>query len=774
MRLFIAEKPSLGRAIAAELGVTQNNPTFQIWGSDTVTWCFGHILEQYDPQDYDDNLRIWRRRDLPIIPKEWKLRPKESALTQLQVINHLLSEAEMVVHAGDPDREGQLLVDEVLEHFNYHGPVQRIWLASLDSRSIQKALATLKDNRDYANLRDAARARSQADWLIGMNASRAMTIFGRETGHTDGVLSLGRVQTPTLALVVQRDREIKAFVPVDYLILQASLQNDAGSFSATFKPSDTQTGLDSEGRLVDASIAQGIVDSVRGQTGIITSVTREKKKKPVPLPHCLSSLQKAASSKFGMTAQQVLDTAQSLYEKKLTTYPRTDCRYLPEEQFSDASRLITALSGVSGLEAMTAKADSALRGPVWDTKKITAHHAIIPTGEKPQSLTAQETNLYLMIAVQYFLQFYPPMSYEAQKIVVSINDTTWEARGRLILEPGWTGVATEEMDEDAKKKEPEQSLPPVSSDTPVTCTDVDALKKKTTPPSRFSEGSLIEAMANIHRFVSDASAKATLKENEGLGTEATRASIIETLKGRKYIEPSGKSLVSTPLGQSLIHMTPDVLKDPVMTAQWEQRLEQIARDELTLDAFMQDQIAILPTLLNSVLSLPVTLLPTACPCPKCGRAMRRREDKKYGGFFWTCSDPDCHNFLPDNNGKPGAPREKAVPSEFPCPVCNQPLYRKEKEGNTYWACYNREGHANGENVFLPDDNGKPGKPKPRAPRIVTEFVCPDCGKPLLLKTGTSKTGKVWERFDCSGFPQCKASFWGSNGKPDFDKRAGTK
>ena len=423
---------------------------------------------------------------------------------------------------------------------------------------------------------------------------------------------------------------------------------------------------------------------------------------------------------------------------------------------------------------MTAKADSALRGPVWDTKKITAHHAIIPTGEKPQSLTAQETNLYLMIAVQYFLQFYPPMSYEAQKIVVSINDTTWEARGRLILEPGWTGVATEEMDEDAKKKEPEQSLPPVSSDTPVTCTDVDALKKKTTPPSRFSEGSLIEAMANIHRFVSDASAKATLKENEGLGTEATRASIIETLKGRKYIEPSGKSLVSTPLGQSLIHMTPDVLKDPVMTAQWEQRLEQIARDELTLDAFMQDQIAILPTLLNSVLSLPVTLLPTACPCPKCGRAMRRREDKKYGGFFWTCSDPDCHNFLPDNNGKPGAPREKAVPSEFPCPVCNQPLYRKEKEGNTYWACYNREGHANGENVFLPDDNGKPGKPKPRAPRIVTEFVCPDCGKPLLLKTGTSKTGKVWERFDCSGFPQCKASFWGSNGKPDFDERAGTK
>ena len=772
MRLFVAEKPSLGRAIAAELGVTKNNPTFQICGSDTVTWCFGHILEQYDPQDYDDNLRTWRMRDLPIIPNEWKLRPKKEAYTQLQVINHLLSEASSVVHAGDPDREGQLLVDEVLEHFRYTGPVQRIWLASLDSQSIQKALATLKDNRDYANLRDSARARSQADWLIGMNATRAMTLRGRELGR-DGVLSMGRVQTPTLALVVNRDREIAAFTPIDYLVLQARLQHDAGTFSAIFKPSETQPGLDSEGRLVDGATAQGIMDAVRGKNGIITSVTREKKKKPVPLPHCLSSLQKAASSKLGMTAQQVLDTAQSLYEKKLTTYPRTDCRYLPEEQFSDAARIITALSGVSGLEAVTAKADSALRGPVWDTKKITAHHAIIPTGEEPRSLTAQETNLYLMIAVQYFLQFYPPMSYEAQKIVVSINDTTWEARGRLILEPGWTGVAAEE-DEDAKKKEPEQSLPPVSSDTPVTCADVETLKKKTTPPSRFSEGSLIEAMASVHRFISDATAKSVLKENEGLGTEATRAGIIETLKGRKFIAPSGKSLVSTPLGQSLIDMTPGVLKDPVMTAQWEQRLEQIARGELTRDAFMQDQIAILPTLLNSVLSLPVTLLPGAFPCPKCGKAMRKRPDKKYGGFFWACSDPDCHTFLPDNNGKPGAPREKAVPSEFPCPVCGKPLYRKEKDGAPYWACYNREGHANGENVFLPDDNGKPGKPKSRAPRIVTEFVCPDCGKPLLLKNGTSKTGKAWERFDCSGFPSCKASFWGSNGKPDFDKRAGTK
>ncbi|MCB8572372.1 DNA topoisomerase 3 [Bilophila wadsworthia] len=768
MRLFIAEKPSLGKAIAAELGVTQTCQGYMVCGNDVVTWCFGHLLEQYDPDDYNETWKLWRRSSLPMIPRGWRLKPKKDALTQLQIINHLLSEAATVVNAGDPDREGQLLVDEVLEHFSYYGPVQRIWLASLDSRSIQKALATLKDNRDYANLRDSARARSQADWLIGMNATRAMTLRGKESGR-DGVLSMGRVQTPTLALVVNRDREIAAFTPIDYLILQATLQHDAGMFSAIFKPSETQPGLDSEGRLVDGATAQGIMDAVRGKNGIITSVTREKKKKPVPLPHCLSSLQKAASSKLGMTAQQVLDTAQSLYEKKLTTYPRTDCRYLPEEQFSDAARIITALSGVSGLEAVTAKADSALRGPVWDTKKITAHHAIIPTGELPKSLSKEENALYLMIAVQYFLQFYPPMLYEAQKILATIVETAWEARGRMIIEPGWTGFAAEEDDEDAKKKEAEQSLPSVGNNDAVLCADVDALKKKTTPPSRFSEGSLIEAMANVHRFVSDASAKTVLKENEGLGTEATRASIIETLKGRKYIEPNGKSLVSTPLGQSLINMTPDVLKDPITTAEWEQRLEQIAHGETTLDAFMQEQIAILPSLLDPVLSRPVVLLPNAFPCPKCGKAMHKRPDKKFGGFFWACSDPDCRSFLPDDSGKPGTPREQPVPSEFPCPACGKPLYRKEKEGKPYWACYNREDHANGENIFLPDNAGKPGQPKPRTPRIVTESICPDCGKPLLIRQGTNAKGP-WTMFSCSGFPQCKASFWDKDGKPNFNNR----
>ncbi|MEQ2844759.1 DNA topoisomerase [Bilophila wadsworthia] len=413
--------------------------------------------------------------------------------------------------------------------------------------------------------------------------------------------------------------------------------------------------------------------------------------------------------------------------------------------------------------------DSALKGPVWDTKKITAHHTIIPTGEEPRSLTAQEKELYLMIAVQYFLQFYPPMLYEAQKILATIVETAWEARGRMIIEPGWTGFAAEEDDEDAKKKEAEQSLPSVGNNDAVLCADVDALKKKTTPPSRFSEGSLIEAMANVHLFVSDAKAKAVLKENEGIGTEATRASILETLKGRGFITASGKSLVSTPLGQSLIDMTPDTLRDPVTTAQWEQRLEAITRGETSLEDFMREQYAALPLLLAPVLSTPAALQPGAFPCPKCGKALRRREGENAGEFFWSCSDADCRTFLPDEDGKPGKPRERAIPSEHPCPVCGRPLYSGKNDRGTYWACYNKQGHPDGNNVFLPDDNGKPGQPKPRTPRIVTEFICPDCGKPLLIRQGTNAKGP-WTMFSCSGFPQCKASFWDKDGKPNFNNR----
>lgn len=680
MRLFIAEKPNLAKAIANGLGNDRKDDGCIRCGDDVVTWCFGHMLELAWPQDYKPEYVQWRREHLPIIPSEWKYKVRKDAAKQLSIIGSLLREADSVVNAGDPDREGQLLVDEVLEHFSYHGPVARIWLPSLDDKSVRIALNGIRDNAPYAPLRDAARARSLADWLVGINATRAMTIKRRESGHSE-TLSLGRVQTPTLALVVARDREISSFKPIDYLVLRASLVHSAGEFAATFVPSETQAGLDSSGRLIDAAVADALVAGVKGANGLVAEAAREAKTKAAPLPHSLSSLQKAASAQLGMSAQQVLDTAQSLYEKKLTTYPRTDCRYLPNEQFDGAAAVLAALSSVPGLEQVAGTADVSLKSCAWNTQKVTAHHAIAPTGEMPpDNLKPAECDLYLMIATAFCLQFHPAMRYEAQKVAVTLADTRWEATGRHVLDPGWTRFTGSDEEQDGA---PDQALPPLEQGDALQCRDVQILKKKTSPPSRFSEGTLIEAMANVHRFVSDADAKATLRETKGIGTEATRAKVLETLKERGYLALDKKSVVSTPLGREIINLTPPALKDPITTAEWESMLESIAQGKETLDAFLAEQVRILPDLLTPILGDGKP----AFPCPDCGAALNRRKRNKDGSWFWGCmAYPDCKVILPDDNGKPGTARPKPVLSEHVCKACGKPLIKRTGAKGEFYGC----------------------------------------------------------------------------------------
>ena len=520
-KLVICEKPSVAKSIASALGVTSRADGYFEGGGWLISWCIGHLVGLADAAAYDDRYKKWRYEDLPILPAPFHYVVSEEKADQFHILRSLMERPDVteLVNACDAGREGELIFRLVYEAAGCSKPFSRLWISSMEDAAIREGFADLHPGADYDPLYQSALCRQKADWLIGINASRLFSVLYHRT------LNIGRVQTPTLAMLADRDSKIVLFRKEKYHYVRLALEGAEAVSDRIVSPED----------------AQAIRDACDGQRAVCVSLVREKKTENPPKLYDLTTLQREANRVFGYTAKQTLDYAQSLYEKKLTTYPRTDCRYLPEEQFSDAARIITALSGVSGLEAVTAKADSALKGPVWDTKKITAHHAIIPTGEEPRSLTAQEKELYLMIAVQYFLQFYPPMLYEAQKILATIVETAWEARGRMIIEPGWTGFAAEEDDEDAKKKEAEQSLPSVGNNDAVLCADVDALKKKTTPPSKFSEGSLIEAMASIHRFVSDAKAKAVLKENEGIGTEATRASILETLKGRGFITASGKS-----------------------------------------------------------------------------------------------------------------------------------------------------------------------------------------------------------------------------------------
>ncbi|MFG6375277.1 MAG: DNA topoisomerase 3 [Desulfovibrio sp.] len=694
MRLFIAEKPSLGRAIANGLGNQKKGDGCITCGNDIVTWCFGHMLAQAWPQDYDPAYAHWKRDHLPIIPHKWQNTVKKEAAGQLKIIGKLLKDADCIVNAGDPDREGQLLVDEVLEHFGYKGKVQRIWLASLDDTSVKKAIAGISDNSKFHNLRDSAIARARADWLFGINATRAMTIKGRDSGRPD-VLSIGRVQTPTLALVVARDKEIASFKPVDYFNIKGIFTLDARQFSANFIFPENQEGLDGAGRLVDGAIAKNLAGKFQGKDGTICSFTAEEKTKQPPLPHCLSSLQKAASAKLGMSAQQVLDTAQKLYEKKLTTYPRTDCRYLPVEQYQEAENVLKALSSFAGLEKIAGNAHAELKSSAWNTKKVTAHHAIAPTGEKPDGLSGRELDLFQMIATSFCLQFYPPMRYEAQKIALEIGGNRFEATGRAILEAGWTSVNQDEDEDEAAL----QTLPSLEKGQTVHCSEIQLQKKKTTPPSRFTEGTLIEAMANVHRFVSDADAKAQLKEAKGIGTEATRARVLETLKERKYLAVEKKAIVSTPLGREVIGLTPNELKDPITTAEWEARLEAIADGREQLDVFLKEQCAVLPELLRNILgdSTP------AFPCPNCGAPLLRRQSMKDKSWFWGCSGyPSCKTTLPDDNGNPG--KRGSELTEFKCPDCNKPLRKLNGAKGEFFGC---SGYPECKKSFPMGADGKP-------------------------------------------------------------------
>lgn len=764
MRLFIAEKPSLGRAIAESLGISSKSQGYITCGPDVVTWCFGHLFELYNPDDYDPSWSSWSI--VPVVPPSWRMKPRKDCAAQIEIIGGLLRQAATVVNAGDPDREGQLLVDEVLEHFDYQGPVERIWLASLDARSVAKALSSLTSNARHAPLRDAARARSQADWLIGLNATRALTNMGRDAGIS-ATLSLGRVQTPVLNLVVTRDREISAFKPQDYMVLQGHFEHPSGQFAAKFVPGELQTGLDAQGRLIDLTATESIIKVVRGKQGNIAAVAKENKQKAPPLPYCLSSLQKAASARWSMTAQQVLDVAQRLYEKKLTTYPRSDCSYLPVEQWDDAGHILTALACQPGLEKAAHGADPQIKSNAWNTAKVTAHHAIIPTGDLPGTLSAEELAVYEMIAIAYILQFYPSMRYVSQKIQVKVVDTLWEATGRHITDLGWTSVAHE--DEEDAQQEKEQPLPAVVQADIVTCADVCIQKKKTTPPPRFNEGTLIEAMANIHRFVEDAAAKATLRENEGIGTEATRAGILETLKKRGYLIPQGKALVSTRLAGQVVDLTPLGLKDPVTTAKWESRLQSIAEGKDSLEAFMADQLQALPGLLEPLLSGQASIKTDGpiFPCPTCGKPLQKRQSET--GPYWSCFRKDLHPdgkpvFFPDDRGRPGAQKRGPEQTDFKCEKCGTALQHLKGKKKNGAGTYDFFKCPNCATTF----NNVAGKPTEREAPKDSGFECPDCGKPLRPFKGISKrTRKVFSVFNCSGYPVCKASFFEKDGKPDF-------
>ncbi|MCT6867845.1 MAG: DNA topoisomerase III [Gilliamella apicola] len=613
-RLFIAEKPSLARAIADVLPKPhqKGNGFIRASNGDVVSWCIGHLLEQATPEVYDERFKKWSLNDLPIVPEKWILIPKGNTEKQLNILVDLIKTADQIVHAGDPDREGQLLVDEVLNYCQLtpekRKTIQRCLISDLNASAVQKSLEQLRSNQDYVPLSTSALARARADWLYGMNMSRVCTLVGQRNGYR-GVLSIGRVQTPILGLVVRRDLEIAQFVPKPFYEVFAILQTKNNeTFKAKWQPSEAcEPYQDEEGRVLVKALAENVCQRIKGKSGIIDKVSNKKKELAPPMPFNLSSLQIEMAKKNGLSAQEVLDICQSLYEKhKLITYPRSDCRFLPEEHLKQINGIKSAIeNNCSALQTAIDNADFSLRSKAWNDKKVEAHHAIIPTLRKAKmdSLSNNERTVYQVVATQYLAQFYPAYKYSELQIDVEIQGGKFISKTNQMLDEGWKVLfrnKNTQIDSDADDNNNGLLTKLIKKGESVQCIDTELLSKETQPPRPFTDATLLAALTGIARFVKDPEIKKILRETDGLGTEATRAGIIELLFKRQFLIRQGKSIRSTQIGQNLILSLPDIMSMPDMTAHWELQLDEISKKSFSYQQFMYQLNSSLSNLIDQM------------------------------------------------------------------------------------------------------------------------------------------------------------------------------
>lgn len=657
MQLYLCEKPSQAKDIARVLGISKRGQGFISGGNITVTWAVGHLLEQASPDAYGEQFgKPWRADVLPVLPENWKMVVKPQIRDQFTVISKLLKQASEVIIATDADREGEVIARELLEYCGYRGAVRRLWLSALDEASVQEALANILPGEKTAKLYDAGLGRSRADWLIGMNLTRLYTLIAQDCGVTE-VLSVGRVQTPTLAIVVNRDNDIANFVPVPWWQVQALLEKDGFRFRATWLAAPQY--CDDEKRCVNQQAARVVGQLCQQQkNATVLEVNQKRDKTAAPLCFDLGTLQQVCSRKFGMGANEVLAIAQSLYEThKATTYPRTDCGYLPTSMQREIPDVLAAVAKSDpSVASMLVQLDRGFVSRVWNDKKITAHHAIIPTRQAfdISRLSADEMKVYQLIRQHYFAQFLPLQESDVAEASFNIGGQLFRARGKVNVVTGWKLLfQKEDQPDEASENDDDMALPPLSKGESCTVSGAEIGNMKTSPPKSFTEGTLIAAMKNAASFVSDPKLKRVLRDNAGLGTEATRAGVLETLFSRQYLEKKGKHIHATQLARELIAALPDTLTSPGMTALWEQALDDIAQGKMPLDAFMQKQLQWTRHLVDKARSDTVKITAPVTPaCPLCKGPTKKRKGKN--GDFWGCIRyPECNGIISSKGGGKG-------------------------------------------------------------------------------------------------------------------------
>jgi DNA topoisomerase-3 len=646
--LVIAEKPSVGRDLARVLpGPFAKHEGYLEGPEHVLSWAVGHLVQLAEPDEYDAKYKKWRMADLPIVPDKFKLVVRdERSKKQMSVVSQQLrrDDVEEVINACDAGREGELIFAYLFEKAGSKKPVQRLWLSSMTKVAMQRAFSDLRPASDFAQLEAAARSRSESDWIVGMNATRAATI--RLRSSFDGAVTLGRVQTPTLAIITRREEEIRAFKPEAYWLVDAV-------FAATGER--VYEGRYHDGarpRMASAEQADAIVAAVRGQMGEITQLEKKERRERAPLLYDLTSLQREANSRFGFTARRTLAAAQRCYEEhKVLTYPRTSSRYLTSDMIGELKAIAGHVGG-AGREYQTAAVyvqglDMLPLARVVADDRVGDHHAIIPTNSTHNldKLSDDDRRIYDLVARRFLAVFHPEAVFENTKVETTVAGHVFRTRGKVLLVPGWRGVygelagGGESADDDDEGRD--QQLPKLEHGEDVETRDVSAAEKETKPPRRYSDASLLAAMETAGKLVDDEEMREAMKES-GIGTPATRASIIERLIDVGYVERDGRSLVATEKGLNVIRLLGEhPLTSPSLTGDWEQRLGKIERGEEPRKRFMSDIAGFAESTVHELdAKLKDVRIPRANlgPCPICGNDI---VENRKGFSCWSREDPGC-------------------------------------------------------------------------------------------------------------------------------------
>ena len=672
--LVLAEKPSVGKEIARVLGCRQSGPGCLVGGNYIVTWALGHLVTLADPEAYDDKYKSWRLEDLPMLPEKMKLVVIKQTGKQFSAVSALLRREDVadIVVATDAGREGELVARWILQKAGCKKPLRRLWISSQTDKAIKEGFSSLRPGKEYEPLYRAAQARAEADWLVGLNVTRALTC------KHNAQLSAGRVQTPTLSLIVQREEDIQNFRPKEFFTLRASFEG----FHAVYQDKNKQS------RFFEREKAEELLQALRGKPATVAELKKEFKQQAPPAAYDLTELQRDANRKYGMSAKQTLAAMQSLYEyHKLVTYPRTDSRYIPEDVAPSLPERLRAVSfgGYREFASSLLRAKLNTRYLV-NNAKVTDHHAILPTEEQPNftRLNREESYIYDLVARRFIAVLSPPHEYDEVKVKLQIGTASFYARGKTVRSPGWKAVygsAVDDEDDAADQDIKGQALPAITQGMRLQPKDIAVVTGKTRPPARYTEATLLTAMENPPGIPPPLTPDSYLLP-PSLGTPATRADIIEKLFDTFYVERRGKELVPTSKGRQLVRIVPPELKSAALTANWEQRLGGIAQGKAPAETYIKDMRGYASKLVSEVIASSAQYTHdnvTREKCPDCGKQLLEVNGKK--GRMLVCPDRDC-----------GYRKSLSTITNARCPNCHKKMeLRGEGEKRSFFCgCGHRE------------------------------------------------------------------------------------